>query len=261
MAFVVSPQAPHFSVPSKSPSFVTRSFHLSVSSFSRRPIPTSEHRRRLLRLTEVSPAPELGAVEEKPEASSSTLSRGEEDGPSNVSGWGLEESVLLLKRAGKTRDVPPVEVVAALSTIRKAKVDSSSFLETLGGSESPGRTWMLIFTAQKRLDKGRYFPVAAVQRFDAAAKRIENGVYLGPIGHLTFEGKFSCKGKILAFMFEYLRLKIGPFGPLEISLGKQEREPTTTDAFFIWFYIDEEIAVAQGKGGGFAFWSRCHNVT
>ncbi|XP_020574130.1 uncharacterized protein LOC110020385 [Phalaenopsis equestris] len=115
--------------------------------------------------------------------------------------------------------------------------------------------------SRSQLDKGSYFPLTAVQRFDAAAKIIENGIYLGPIGCLTFEGKFSWKKNMLAFLFECLRIKVGPCGPLEISLGKQEREPTTAkDPFFIWFYIDDEIAVAQGRGGGFAFWCRCRRV-
>uniref|UniRef100_A0A453DR47 Uncharacterized protein n=1 Tax=Aegilops tauschii subsp. strangulata TaxID=200361 RepID=A0A453DR47_AEGTS len=52
--------------------------------------------------------------------------------------------------AAKTRKVPAPEVLAALAKIKKAKLDTSSFFETLGGTESPGRTWMLIFTAQVR---------------------------------------------------------------------------------------------------------------
>ncbi|KAJ6819884.1 uncharacterized protein M6B38_401760 [Iris pallida] len=174
---------------------------------------------------------------------------------------GVEESVRVLKNAAKTRKVPPAEVLSALANVKKGKVEPTSFLETLGGTESPGRTWMLIFTAQGKLEKGRYFPLTAVQRFDAAGKRIENGVYLGPIGCLTFEGKFSWKNRILAFIFESVCIKVGPFGPLQISLGGEDREPNTKDPFFIWFYIDEEIAVAQGRGGGIAFWCRCRRVT
>lgn len=74
----------------------------------------------------------------------------------------------MLKEAAKTRKVPASEVLSALSKIKKAKLDTSTFFETLGGTESPGRTWMLIFTAKGRLEKGQYFPVTAVQRFDAA---------------------------------------------------------------------------------------------
>ena len=202
----------------------------------------------------------------------------------------------VLKAAAKTRKVPAPEVLAALATIKKAKLDTSAFFQTLGGTESPGRTWMLIFTAQViqlcnsrpcfirlafcisfcwlidrfenkllaqgRLEKGSYFPVTAVQRFDAAGQRIENGVYLGPVGSLTFEGRLSWKKKILAFVFERVRVKVGPLGPLEIGLGGGDtsREPSSKDPFFLWFYVDEEIAVAQGKGGGTAFWCRCKRV-
>ncbi|QCD85419.1 uncharacterized protein LOC114178286 isoform X1 [Vigna unguiculata] len=173
----------------------------------------------------------------------------------------VEDSVKVLKDAAKTRKVAAEEVLSALSIIEKAKIDPSVFFETLGGNKSPGRTWMLIFTAEKKLKGGRYFPLTAVQRFDATAKRIENGVYLGPIGQLTFEGRLSWKKRILAFVFENIRVKVGPFQPLQISLGKKEdREPDTKDPFFIWFYVDEEIAVARGRSGGTAFWCRCRRV-
>ncbi|KAJ8559983.1 hypothetical protein K7X08_004041 [Anisodus acutangulus] len=111
----------------------------------------------------------------------------------------VEESVRVVKNAAKTRKVPREEIMgmAAFSAI--------------------GRTWMLIFTAEKGLGKCRYFPITAIQRFDAAAKRIENGVYLGPLGFLTFEGPFSWKNKTLAFVFERLRIKLGPFDPFDIS--------------------------------------------
>lgn len=173
----------------------------------------------------------------------------------------VEESVKVLKNAAKTRKVAAEVVLSALTVIEKAKLDPSGFLNTLGGSKSPGRTWMLIFTAEKKLDRGRYFPLTAIQRFDAAGKRIENGVYLGPIGFLTFEGRLSWKNRILAFIFERMRIKIGPLNPFEINLGqKEDREPSTKDPFFIWFYIDEELAVARGRSGGTAFWCRCRRV-
>ncbi|KAL5722071.1 hypothetical protein ACHQM5_005638 [Ranunculus cassubicifolius] len=173
----------------------------------------------------------------------------------------VAESLKVLKNAAKTRKVKAEEVLAALDVIKNAKFDSSEFLQTLGGNASPGKTWMLIFTTKDKMTSGSYFPITAVQRFDAAAMRIENGVYLGPLGNLTFEGKFSWKKKILAFIFETIKIKVGIFPPLQISLGKSEdKEPSTKDPFFIWFYIDEEIAVAQGKGGGTAFWCRCRRV-
>lgn len=174
----------------------------------------------------------------------------------------VEESIQILKKAAKTRKVDKDKILSALSVIEKAKLDPSNFLETLGGSRSPGRTWMLIFTAEKNLKGGRYFPITAVQRFDAEGKRIENGVYLGQLGSLSFEGRFLWKKRILAFVFECIRIKIGSFNPLQVSLGTQDSsEPDTKNPFFIWFYVDEEIAVARGRSGGTAFWCRCRRVT
>ncbi|KAK1388188.1 Alpha-1,6-mannosyltransferase MNN10 [Heracleum sosnowskyi] len=173
----------------------------------------------------------------------------------------IRRSVEVLKNAAKTRKVAAEEILSAFKILEKAKLDPSGFLDTLGGTESPGRTWMLVFTAKKQLDGGKYFPITAIQRFDAVGKRIENGVYLGPLGWLTFEGRLSWKKRILAFMFERLRIKIGPFSPFDINIkGKDESEPSTKNPFFIWFYIDEEIAVARGRSGGTAFWCRCRHV-
>ncbi|KAI5660247.1 hypothetical protein M9H77_29040 [Catharanthus roseus] len=78
------------------------------------------------------------------------------------------ESVKVLKNAAKPRKIPAEEILSAFSVLEKAKLDPSGFLETLGGTKSPGRTWMLIFTAEKKLESGKYFPITAVQRFDAA---------------------------------------------------------------------------------------------
>lgn len=68
---------------------------------------------------------------------------------------------------------------------------------------------------------------------------------------------------MLAFVFELIRIKIGPFDPFEINIkgkGDDESEPSNKNPFFIWFYIDEEIAVARGRSGGTAFWCRCKRV-
>lgn len=176
----------------------------------------------------------------------------------------VEDSLRVLKTAAKTRKVGAEEILSAFSVIEKAKVDPSGFLETLGGTKAPGRTWMLVFTAEKGLKSGRYFPITAVQRFDAAAKRIENGVYLGPLGQLTFEGRFSWNKRVLSFIFEKIGIKIGSLKPFEFNFkGKDDREPSNKgkDPFFIWFYIDEEIAVARGRSGGTAFWVRCRRVS
>lgn len=102
-----------------------------------------------------------------------------------------------------------------------------------------------------------------MQRFDAAAMQIENGAYFGPLGFITFQGRFSWEKRILAFVFETLNIKIGSLGPFKFNLEKKQdqgRIPSKKDPFFIWFYADEEIIVGKGKSGGVAFWCRCKRV-
>lgn len=183
----------------------------------------------------------------------------------------VDESVAVLKSAAKTRKVPGEKVIKALCALEKAKLDPSSFFATIGGStEAPGpRTWMLVFTANKDQSleggsgKGTYFPVTAVQKFDATNMTIENGVYLGPLGSLTFNGRISWNNRILAFLFDTLNIKIGALGPFSFNVGKKEdkeRAPSNKDPFFVWHYADDEIIVARGRGGGLAFWCRCKRV-
>jgi hypothetical protein len=64
----------------------------------------------------------------------------------------VSQHLAVLKTAAKTRKVPPTELLVAINAIDNAKVDPSDFLQRIGGTtESPGRTWMLIFTADKKL--------------------------------------------------------------------------------------------------------------
>ncbi|KAM3703139.1 hypothetical protein ACJW31_04G073800 [Castanea mollissima] len=101
--------------------------------------------------------------DEKDQSATPLLEQEEQQQPSRE----VEESVELLKKAAKSRRVAAEEILSAFSVIEKAKIDPSGFLDTLGGSKSPGRTWMLIFTAEKENKGGRYFPITAIQRFDA----------------------------------------------------------------------------------------------
>uniref|UniRef100_A0A0E0B0B3 Uncharacterized protein n=2 Tax=Oryza glumipatula TaxID=40148 RepID=A0A0E0B0B3_9ORYZ len=57
----------------------------------------------------------------------------------------LQASVTVLKEVTKTRKVPVLEVPLALTKIKKANLETSSFFETLRGTEFPVRTWMRIF--------------------------------------------------------------------------------------------------------------------
>ncbi|BAS72118.1 Os01g0363500, partial [Oryza sativa Japonica Group] len=58
-------------------------------------------------------------------------------------------SVKVLKEVTKTRKVPVLEVPLALTKIKKANLETSSFFETLRGTEFPVRTWMRIFVKKE----------------------------------------------------------------------------------------------------------------
>ncbi|XP_024539695.1 uncharacterized protein LOC112340455 [Selaginella moellendorffii] len=157
----------------------------------------------------------------------------------------VEESVLVLKAAAKSKKIPAPEVFAAFRVLEKARVDPSNFLETLGGSSgAEPRCWMLVFICGAK-----------------ATKSILNGLYLGPLGVLEFMGRFSWSKNKLFFIFDSLSVKVGPLGPFQFAISKKEeldREPGNKDPFFIWFYADEEIVVGKGSGGGIFLRVRCN---
>ncbi|EFJ19921.1 hypothetical protein SELMODRAFT_109814, partial [Selaginella moellendorffii] len=175
----------------------------------------------------------------------------------------VEESVLVLKAAAKSKKIPAPEVFAAFRVLEKARVDPSNFLETLGGSSgAEPRCWMLVFISLKGGGGGgTYFPFTAVQQYNATTKSILNGLYLGPLGVLEFMGRFSWSKNKLFFIFDSLSVKVGPLGPFQFAISKKEeldREPGNKDPFFIWFYADEEIVVGKGSGGGIFLRVRCN---
>ncbi|CAM6093798.1 unnamed protein product [Calypogeia fissa] len=84
----------------------------------------------------------------------------------------IKQSVEVLKTAAKTRKVPASEIVTAFKVLAKANLDPTNFLSIVGGTKSPGRKWLLIFTCNKEEynsieGKGAYLPITAVQNFDA----------------------------------------------------------------------------------------------
>lgn len=105
---------------------------------------------------------------------------------------------------------------------------------------------------------GRYFPLTAVQRWDAASGTIENGIFLGWLAALTFSGPYAFVGKKLSFDFDTLRIKVGPAPAINIPLKKKIEAyiPGPKDPFFLFFAVNENLVAARGRGGGVAFWAR-----
>eukprot|EP00899_Mesostigma_viride_P015809 jgi/Mesvir1/24229/Mv10939-RA.1 len=190
-----------------------------------------------------------------------------------------QSALTTLKRTCETRKEEPAKVLQAMWDISRAKLASgnAALLSKVGGDKSPGHTWALVFTsgtkevqdAMKNLaGGGSYFPLPARQRFDAEAKVIENGIYLGPLGSLVFSGNFtwSPKNNMLAFDFDDVKVKLGPLGPFKFGLKTHSEKGKGGVAggkgpFFLINYCDDDILVAKGRGGGLAVWMRYKEPT
>jgi len=179
-----------------------------------------------------------------------------------------EEAVKTLKWAAYSQKVPTKEVLRALYSLQmKHKQPDDGYLTTLGGLHSPGNTWKLVYGVRKEQlekvrkgeteDGGSYIPICGVERFDAEAMESENGAYFGKWGYITFKGPFNFSGRRLNRVYNKLKIKVLKWGPFEFDIGEFGREPGKPDPFFLLFYVDDEIVVAQGRGGGSAYWVRC----
>jgi hypothetical protein len=69
-------------------------------------------------------------------------------------------------------------------------------------------------------------PVSTLQKFDGAKKDFENGVFLGPIAHLTFNGPYDMTGKQL--WFDVVNMNIG-LGPLKFSIPLKKDAKAVAD--------------------------------
>jgi len=180
-----------------------------------------------------------------------------------------EALVSTLRKAAKAPgSVPPSTVLNAIVNLEKAKIPpSDTWPATIS---SKGKRWRLIYTAASKdvqaLAKGTkggaggYFPITACQKFDPADNSFENGVFFGPVAHLTFKGPYTMKGKQLSFDVDTMYIGLGPgrFGiPLKKKgkpLAEMEKSELRNLPFFLYAYCDEDIIVARGRSGGLALW-------
>jgi hypothetical protein len=69
----------------------------------------------------------------------------------------------------------------------------------------------------------------------------------------------SCRlQKKLTFDLTGCTVKLGPFklGPFKIGGNKEVEGKRGASPFFIFFFADDDIICAQGKGGGLAMWAK-----
>ena len=143
----------------------------------------------------------------------------------------IAEAKALLSRAAETKLENPDKVLDALNCLEKNckekfKENPSAFskdiLENISGE------WRLIFTTgtkerqQKSGGRVNYFPLKAIQKFDATTqpKLIENGIYAWDLPLLRFSGDwvFDERKQELEFDFDLIEL----FGLIKIKLGRKD---------------------------------------
>jgi hypothetical protein len=72
-------------------------------------------------------------------------------------------------------------------------------------------------------------PIAALQKFDAGKMDFENGVFLGPIASLTFNGPYGMSGRQLTFDVSTMNIALGPL-KFSIPLKKDGKSIADMDA-------------------------------
>lgn len=184
----------------------------------------------------------------------------------------------LLKTASETKSVDPTVLFDALRVLEKSKEKQVS-LDALNGA------WELCFTTGTKKTPtgggtGSYFPIRAVQSFNASNMKIRNGVYLGPI-KFFFDGEFLWREKQRMLEFTFLKVNLGlaSLGPLSFGTGdaeswnqlkaleqsvvkgegnveKAQSGKIGANPFFTFVHVDANVCAARGRGGGIAFWKK-----
>lgn len=190
----------------------------------------------------------------------------------------IEAAKEILARAAETKREDTEIVVEALLTLEKAmrakaRVDDSVGPETLQQLDG---AWRLVFTTgtidtQKKLKRRiNYFPLKAVQCFDASAMKITNSIMIGNTPLIKFLGPFEFNAKSRKVEFDFTAIRLLGFkidlpkgGAAKIGsttgLGSENNEDLVQKGkkpFFNWISADGEIATARGGGGGLALWKR-----
>lgn len=152
----------------------------------------------------------------------------------------------------------------------KAKVDLNKLLGQ----------WRLVFVTPKKSPSpfnSLYFPLCAHQTFrsfekeavdiedssDVEIGEFDNGVFLlGSALYFRVIGpmRFSHPGNRLEFSVDRLKIKVGPFEWVKDGLDKDgytlKGRRVAKLPFFTFFCVRDDIAVARGRSGGLALYTR-----
>jgi len=185
-----------------------------------------------------------------------------------------------LRKASITKCEDPEQVLNSLESLEKLmrekrKIEgegvAQEVLDNLTGE------WRLVFTTgtkktQERSGKINYFPLKAIQAFDATKDPmfIENAIYAGDFALIKFKGDFEFNLKRCKVEFNFDQITILGF-TINLQKGEAAKIGASTGlgsesnvknaekgkkAFFNWISADDDIATARGGGGGIALWTR-----
>ena len=187
-----------------------------------------------------------------------------------------EAAVATIKRgAAAPGSVPAPAMLSAMLALEKAKLDPSGWLSAI---EAPRARWRLVFTADSKQVQaaakrqpnkgGIFFPLTAAQKFDASRANFENGVFLGQVASLTFDGPYAMAGRQLSFDVHRMNLGVGPWRwSISLKKGAPDSIAAVPEAerkklpFFLYAYADGERGRERGdftqwggecNSGGFA---------
>lgn len=221
---------------------------------------------------------EENAVNSSTSSSLSTMSLTELLGRSTV-------CLTVLNAAAATKTQDPDRVIAALTELeqisrQRAKRENTNTKFAADMAAHLDGSWRLVFTTgtaqtQQKLLKGgtlNYFPLKAIQSFDAKSGRIENGIYIfGDFCAIRFSGRydFDLNKRKVEFDFDTVQLlqlfdvqlqqgQAAQMGAAS-GLGSESNVVNSSKkkrAFFNWISADATIATARGGGGGLALWKR-----
>mmetsp|Transcript_23602 Transcript_23602/g.30607 ORF Transcript_23602/g.30607 Transcript_23602/m.30607 type:complete len:240 (+) Transcript_23602:112-831(+) len=173
----------------------------------------------------------------------------------------VAEANSLLIQACETKDVEPDLVLDSIMFLekeqrRRRRENPKSDGEESGDLQKVSGNWQLVFTTgdkktEKNFGRINYFPVKAVQCFDASNMQITNGIYIGDFSVLLFSGEFVWIDEKTRLEFDFNKVKVGPF-----EFGFGSKDPPKVQPSFNFIAIEEKIIVARGAGGGLALWKR-----
>mmetsp|Transcript_21893 Transcript_21893/g.30048 ORF Transcript_21893/g.30048 Transcript_21893/m.30048 type:complete len:229 (+) Transcript_21893:47-733(+) len=174
-----------------------------------------------------------------------------------------ERANALLAQACETRDVAPDLLLDSIVFLereqrrrRRGGGGGSGGGSASGDLERVSGCWQLVFTTgdkktEKNFGRINYFPVKAVQCFDAQTMGITNGIFLGDFALLKFFGTFTWIDERTRLEFDFDKVAV-----LGLEFGFGQKEPPKVPPAFNFIAIEEKIVVARGAGGGLALWRR-----